>query len=95
MKTVLIIGAGRFGRHLATDLCNMGNEVMLVDRNENLIEEYSHLVPPPPPKSATTRLKAISRHSALKIMIIFLSASASFRTALLLSIILRNSVRNI
>ena len=44
MKTVLIIGAGRFGRHLATDLCNMGNEVMLVDRNENLIEEYSHLV---------------------------------------------------
>ena len=44
MKTVLIIGAGKFGRHLATDLCNMGNEVMLVDRNENLIEEYSHLV---------------------------------------------------
>ncbi len=44
MKTILIIGAGRFGRHLATDLCDMGNEVMLVDRNENLIEEYSHLV---------------------------------------------------
>lgn len=44
MKSILVIGAGQFGRHLAISLCNMGNEVMLVDENERLIEEYSHQV---------------------------------------------------
>lgn len=44
MKTILVIGAGKFGTHLAIDLCEMGNEVMLVDKNENLINEHSHEV---------------------------------------------------
>jgi trk system potassium uptake protein TrkA len=44
MKTVLIIGAGRFGSHLAVNLCDMGNEVMLVDKSERLIDEYLHRV---------------------------------------------------
>ncbi len=42
MKTNLIIGAGKFGAHLAIDLCEMGNEVMLVDKNERLIDEYAY-----------------------------------------------------
>jgi trk system potassium uptake protein TrkA len=41
MKTILVIGAGKFGTHLAINLCKMGNEVMLVDKNENLINEHS------------------------------------------------------
>lgn len=44
MKTYLIIGAGKFGYHLAKNLCQMGNEVMLVDSNEELINEYSDSV---------------------------------------------------
>ena len=44
MKSVLVIGAGQFGRHLAINLCDMGNEVMLVDENERVIEELSHQV---------------------------------------------------
>ncbi len=44
MNTTLVIGAGRFGKHLAIELCKMGNEVMLVDRNEKLIDELSHRV---------------------------------------------------
>ena len=44
MKTCLVIGAGKFGKHLAIDLCEMGNEVMLVDRNESKIDELSHRV---------------------------------------------------
>ncbi len=44
MKTILVIGAGKFGTHLAVDLCRLGNEVMLVDKNENLINENFHLV---------------------------------------------------
>lgn len=44
MKTVLIIGAGKFGSHLAVNLCDMGNEVMLADKSEKLIDEFSHRV---------------------------------------------------
>lgn len=41
MKTVLIIGMGRLGRHLARQMQELGNEVMVVDRNEALIQELS------------------------------------------------------
>lgn len=42
MKTILVIGAGKFGTHLAVNLCRLGNEVMLVDKDESLINEYSY-----------------------------------------------------
>ena len=41
MKSVLVIGMGRFGRHLATRLQDMGNDVMIVDRDAALVEQYS------------------------------------------------------
>ena len=44
MKSILVIGAGQFGTHLALDLYKLGNEVMLVDRDETKINEVSHLV---------------------------------------------------
>ena len=44
MNSILVIGAGRFGKHLALELCKMDNEVMLVDRNEKVIDELSHRV---------------------------------------------------
>lgn len=44
MKSVLVIGAGKFGHHIAEYLCDMGNDVMLVDKNEILIEEYADAV---------------------------------------------------
>ncbi len=34
MRSMLVIGLGRFGRHLATKLSELGNEVMVVDRDE-------------------------------------------------------------
>lgn len=34
MKTVLLIGLGRFGRHVAQALSDLGNEVMAVDKDE-------------------------------------------------------------
>ena len=34
MKTVLIIGIGRFGGHLAERFAKLGNEVMIVDKEE-------------------------------------------------------------
>lgn len=39
MKSILVIGIGRFGRHLSRNLIELGNEVMIVDKNEeNLME---------------------------------------------------------
>ena len=39
MNSFLIIGAGRFGKHLAINLCRAGHEVMLVDNNQKNIDE--------------------------------------------------------
>ena len=37
-KSFLIIGLGRFGSHLCKNLADLGNEVMIVDKNEELLE---------------------------------------------------------
>lgn len=37
MKSVLLIGLGRFGRHFAMDFCEKGHEVMAVDCNEEKV----------------------------------------------------------
>ena len=39
MKTVLLIGLGRFGRHLAMQLSELGHQVMAVDRDEERVNE--------------------------------------------------------
>ena len=37
MKTVLLIGLGRFGRHIAQKMDELGHEVMAVDRDEEKV----------------------------------------------------------
>lgn len=44
MKTVLIIGLGRFGRHLATRMAELGNEVMVVDQDAEVVEKMLPIV---------------------------------------------------
>ena len=39
MKSVLVIGMGRFGRHLSAEMIRLGNQVMVVDENAKLIDE--------------------------------------------------------
>ena len=39
MKTILLIGLGRFGRHIAMKLNDLDHEVMAVDRNEERVNE--------------------------------------------------------
>lgn len=41
MKSFLIIGVGRFGRHLATKLVELGNEVMVVDKDEEKVKRVA------------------------------------------------------
>ena len=43
MKSILVIGMGRFGKHLALKLLELGNEVMIVDQDEEKIEPYASL----------------------------------------------------
>jgi len=40
MKSILIIGIGRFGRHLSHKLIELGNEVMMVDIEEENLREF-------------------------------------------------------
>lgn len=41
MKSYLVIGMGRFGRHFAAKVTELHNEVMVVDKDEDLINELS------------------------------------------------------
>lgn len=43
MKSILVIGIGRFGRHLSHKLIELGNEVMMVDIEEENLREFLHL----------------------------------------------------
>lgn len=42
MKSVLIIGMGRFGRHLANKMIQLGNDVMIVDKDMDIINSLSN-----------------------------------------------------
>lgn len=41
MRSFLIIGLGRFGTHLALKLMELGNEVMIVDKNEDTVNNLA------------------------------------------------------
>lgn len=45
MKTMLVIGMGTLGTHLAEKLQKLGNEVMIIDTNEDIIEGLSSKFP--------------------------------------------------
>lgn len=41
MKSILVIGMGKFGRMLAKQMMELNNDVMIVDKDENLINELA------------------------------------------------------
>ncbi|MBO4326455.1 MAG: TrkA family potassium uptake protein [Clostridia bacterium] len=44
MKSFLVIGLGRFGRHICTHLMKLGHEVIAVDRNERRVNDAVNFV---------------------------------------------------
>ena len=44
MKSVLLIGLGRFGRHMAERLIAEGNEILAVDINEERVNDAIDMV---------------------------------------------------
>ena len=41
MKSILVIGMGRFGRHLAKKMFDLGNDVMIVDKDSEIFEQLA------------------------------------------------------
>lgn len=41
MKSFIVLGVGRFGASLARTLCKLGNEVLVVDEDEDVIQEIA------------------------------------------------------
>jgi trk system potassium uptake protein TrkA len=44
MKSVLIIGMGKFGHHLCDNMIELGNDVMIVDREEEKVSDLIYKV---------------------------------------------------
>ena len=44
MKSILLIGLGRFGRHVAEELNKLGHEVMAIDKDEERVEDVMSYV---------------------------------------------------
>lgn len=44
MKNILVIGLGRFGRHLAQKFIELGDDVMVVDRDEEAVQAMMNVV---------------------------------------------------
>jgi len=44
MKSILIIGMGKFGHHLCENLLELGNDVMIVDRDESKVSDLVYKV---------------------------------------------------
>ena len=44
MKSYIVIGLGRFGSQAAKRLCELGCEVLVMDRNSELVQPISGLV---------------------------------------------------
>lgn len=44
MKSMLVIGLGRFGRNLSTKLSELGNEVMVIDKDEERVARMAPIV---------------------------------------------------
>ena len=44
VKSILIIGMGKFGHHLCMNLARLGNEIMIVDDKEEVLEDLLSIV---------------------------------------------------
>ena len=69
MKNILLIGLGRFGKHVAYQLNELGHEVMAVDENENLVNE---ILPSQTHRSVTVPMRIFWSRLESKIMIFVL-----------------------
>ena len=88
MKSILVIGMGRFGRNLAAELLQLGNEVMVVDERSEIIQELSSSFPDCHIGNCTNEnvLKSLDVKS---FDICFVTIGTNFEASLVITILLK------
>lgn len=81
MKSILIIGMGRFGHHLAANFLENGHDVMIVDENEEKLEDMV-------PYATSTRIGDCTSEEVLKSIgvrnfdVVFVCIGTNFQSSL-------------
>ena len=89
MNSVLVIGLGRFGRHLSKKLSSLGNEVMIADQAEDAVAELADSV-------THARICDCSDEAALRTLgihhfdLCFVCIGSDFAASLLITSMLRD-----
>ena len=90
MKSVLVIGMGRFGRHLATKMQELGNDVMIVDRNADLVNEVAEIFTDSHVGDCTN--EAVIRSLGVnKMDVCFVSIGEDFQSSLVITSLLKRA----
>lgn len=90
MKSVLVIGMGRFGRHLAGKMQQLGNDVMIVDRDEKLVNEVAEHFTDSHIGDCTN--EAVIRSLGVKQMdLCFVSIGEDFQSSLVITSLLKRA----
>lgn len=89
MKSVLVIGLGRFGRHLCAKLAQLGNEVMIVDKDEAVVAELADTVTSAQIADCTEEnvLRALGVHN---FDLCFVCIGSNFASSLLITSMLKD-----
>lgn len=88
MKSILVIGMGRLGRHLASTMIYLGNEVMVIDKDPEVIESLS-------PAIADANIGDCTNENVIKALgvdnfdICFVTIDSDFQSSLVVTSLLK------
>ena len=88
MKSILIIGMGRFGINLATELQKLGNQIMIVDEHEEIIESLAPTFPDCQIGNCTNE-NVLRSLDVKSFDICFVSIGKNFESSLVITILLK------
>ena len=90
MKSILVIGLGRFGYHLACRMQALGNDVMIVDRNAEKVNRYAEQFTDAHIGDCTN--EAVIRSLGVKQMdLCFVSIGEDFESSLIITLLLKRA----
>lgn len=81
MKSILIIGMGRFGHHLAQDFLENGHDVMIIDEDEEKVEDMA-------PFCTSTKIGDCTKEEVLRSLgirnfdVVFVCIGTNFQSSL-------------
>ena len=90
MKSILIIGMGRFGHHLAKNFLEHGHDVMIVDADEEKLEDLA-------PYATSTKIGDCTKEEVLKSIgirnfdVVFVCIGTNFQSSLEITSLLKEN----